>query len=165
MIAAYVRFVSRLMDIVRIIVGALLIASVLLNFANVFGRYALHLPIVGAEEVMALFMVGIVFLGFPRVMWEGRHIRMDILTNFLPPVWRRALDGFIALVSIATGGVIIYLAVPVVFHLFGFDERSQAANVPLWIPQAMIPIGFFLMILVIIARLIEPAPHESIDPA
>lgn len=165
MIAAYVRFVGRLMDIVRIAVGALLIASVLLNFANVFGRYLLHAPIVGAEEVMAFFMVGMVFLGFPRVMWEGRHIRMDILTNFLPPALRRALDAFIALVSIATGGIIIYLATPVVLHLAGFDERSQAANVPLWIPQAMIPIGFLLMILVIVARLIEPTTNESIDPA
>jgi TRAP-type C4-dicarboxylate transport system permease small subunit len=152
------------MGIVRVVVGALLIASVLLNFANVFGRFA-HAPIIGAEEVMAFFMVGIVFLGFPRVMWDGRHIRMDILTNFLPPVWRRALDAFIALVSIVTGGIIIYLSTPVILRLAGFNERSQAANVPLWIPQSMIPIGFSLMILVIVARLLEPAEHESVDPA
>lgn len=159
MIAAYVRFVAALMDAARVVIGVLLIASVALNFANVFGRYVLHAPIVGAEEVMAFFMVGIVFIGFPRVMWEGRHIRMDILTNFLPPAWRRALDFFIALVSIAAAGVLIYIATPVIMHLAAFDERSQAANVPLAIPQAMIPIGFFLMILVVIARLVEPV-HE-----
>jgi TRAP-type C4-dicarboxylate transport system permease small subunit len=165
MIAGYVRFVGVLMDAVRIVIGLLLIGSVLLNFANVFGRYVLHAPIVGAEEIMVFFMVGIVFLGFPRVMWEGRHIRMDILTNYLPPVWRRALEFFIALVSIVAGGILIYLAAPVILHLAAFDERSEAANVPLWIPQAMIPVGFFLMILVIVARLFAPVEHEGIEPA
>jgi TRAP-type C4-dicarboxylate transport system permease small subunit len=157
MIAAYIRFVAALMQVARIVIGVLLIASVALNFGNVFGRYALHAPIVGAEEVMAFFLVGIVFIGFPRVMWEGRHIKMDILTNLLPPRWQRVLEYFVALVSMAAGGLLIYIAVPVIMHLVGFDERSQAANVPLALPQAMIPIGFILMMLVIIARLLDPS--------
>jgi len=157
LIAAYVGFVAALMKGARIIIGLLLIASVALNFANVFGRYALHTPIVGAEEVMTFFMVGIVFIGFPRVMWEGRHIRMDILMKFLPAVWQSALDYFIALVSIGAGAGVVYVATPVIMQLVSFDERSEASNVPLALPQAMIPIGYFLMILVIIARLLDPA--------
>jgi hypothetical protein len=34
-----------------------------------------------------------------------------------------------------------------------FDERSQAANVPLYIPQAMVPIGLTLLGLGALARL------------
>jgi TRAP-type C4-dicarboxylate transport system permease small subunit len=42
-----------------------------------------------------------------------------------------------------------------------FNERSEAANVPLAIPQAMIPIGYALMILVAVARLLDPSKTES----
>jgi TRAP-type C4-dicarboxylate transport system permease small subunit len=35
-----------------------------------------------------------------------------------------------------------------------FDQRSQAANIPLVIPQAMLPIGLSLMALLIAMRLI-----------
>jgi TRAP-type C4-dicarboxylate transport system permease small subunit len=35
------------------------------------------------------------------------------------------------------------------------DQRSQAANIPLVLPQAMIPVGFLLMALLIAVRLIS----------
>jgi TRAP-type C4-dicarboxylate transport system permease small subunit len=158
---AYVRFVGRLMDLIRVVIGVLLLVCVALNLANVFGRYALHAPIVGAEEVILFLLVTIVFLSFPRVMWEGKHIKMDILVSQLPPRWKHATEVVVALVSIAIGVIIINLAFPVITHLAMFNERSEAANVPLAIPQAMIPIGYALMILVAIARLLDPAMPES----
>jgi TRAP-type C4-dicarboxylate transport system permease small subunit len=161
MSAAYVRFIAALMKCVRVIIGLLLIAGVLLNLANVFGRYVLHAPIVGAEEVMVFLMVGIVFLGFSSVMWEGRHIRMDVAVQALPARFRRALEFLVAAVSIATGALIIELALPVVVRLAMFDERSQAANVPLAIPQATIPAGCFLMLLVVVARLLDPVAAKG----
>src|SRR5579875_557478 len=175
MSAAYVRFIAALMKCVRVIIGLLLIAGVLLNLANVFGRYVLHAPIVGAEEVMVFLMVGIVFLGFSSVMWEGRHIRMDVAVQALPARFRRALEFLVAAVSIATGALIIELALPVVarsaifeersqaanVRLAMFDERSQAANVPLAIPQATIPVGCFLMLLVVVARLLDPVAAKG----
>jgi TRAP-type C4-dicarboxylate transport system permease small subunit len=160
---AYVRFVGRLMDWIRVVIGILLLICVALNLANVFGRYALHAPLVGAEEVILFLLVTIVFLSFPRVMWEGKHIKMDILVSQLPPKWKHVTEVIVALVSIAIGVIIINLAVPVISHLAMFNERSEAANVPLAIPQAMIPIGYALMILVAIARLLDPAKPESED--
>jgi TRAP-type C4-dicarboxylate transport system permease small subunit len=38
--------------------------------------------------------------------------------------------------------------------LFEFDQRSQAADVPLFIPQALIPIGLGLTAILTAARLI-----------
>jgi TRAP-type C4-dicarboxylate transport system permease small subunit len=34
-----------------------------------------------------------------------------------------------------------------------FDQRSLAANIPLAIPQAMIPIGLLIMAFMVVARL------------
>jgi TRAP-type mannitol/chloroaromatic compound transport system permease small subunit len=49
--------------------------------------------------------------------------------------------------------ILVTLGVPIVVHLAQFDERSQAANVPLFIPQAIVPIGLTLLALGAFARL------------
>ena len=50
--------------------------------------------------------------------------------------------------------------------LADFDQRSQAANVPLYIPQSLIPIGLGLTAILTAARLItkpvqRATPRES----
>ena len=57
------------------------------------------------------------------------------------------------LVLIATAMAVAVFAWPVITELAAFDERSQAANFPLVIPQAMIPIGYTLMALLVAVRL------------
>jgi len=49
--------------------------------------------------------------------------------------------------------------------LAAFDERSQAANFPLVIPQAMLPVGYTLMALVVAARLLVRSRGSSASRA
>jgi TRAP-type C4-dicarboxylate transport system permease small subunit len=49
----------------------------------------------------------------------------------------------------------------VIAQLAAFDERSQAANFPLVIPQAMIPIGYTLMALLVAVRLMRRPSRAS----
>jgi TRAP-type C4-dicarboxylate transport system permease small subunit len=57
-------------------------------------------------------------------------------------------------VLIAAAMAVTVFAWPVIAQLAAFDERSQAANFPLAIPQAMIPLGYTLMALVVAVRLV-----------
>jgi TRAP-type C4-dicarboxylate transport system permease small subunit len=160
-IGAYVAFVALLMRACRVAIGILLAASVVLNLANVVGRYALHHPIVGAEELMVFLMVGFVFIGVAVVSYEGRHIKMDIMLDLLPPTTQRVVRAMVEICAIGVAATLIWLAVPVVERLFMFDERSTAANFPLWIAQGMIPLGLGLSILATIARLLDPARAQQ----
>ena len=66
------------------------------------------------------------------------------------------IDVTVALAQVAAIGIavtIVTLGIPIVRHLMQFDERSQAANVPLFIPQAMVPIGLTLLAIGALARL------------
>lgn len=144
------------MGAVRLAIGALLTISILINLANVVGRYAFHKPIVGAEEIMLFIMVSIVFLAFGVVAWEGRHIKMDILVDRLPQRMRYGIQTAIEFLAIGVAAITIYLALPVIQHLAMFDQRSEAANVPLYLPQVFVPIGFALLIAGTIARLLDP---------
>jgi TRAP-type C4-dicarboxylate transport system permease small subunit len=152
-LAAFVRGVDALMRAVRAVIALLLVVSVLLNFSNVIGRKFLAHPIVGAEEVMNFLMVAVVFLGAGVVAYDGTHINMEIVIDRFPPRLRDAFKAFAQLAAIVVAVSLVVLGVPIVQHLFAFDERSQAANVPLWIPQAMVPVGLILLALGALARL------------
>jgi len=154
MIETLLHVVRALLAIIRGLAGVLLICSVALNFGNIVARYFLHSSISWAEEVMLFLMVGCVFLGSGIVTWSGRHIRMDIIVRLMPEKVRAALDLFSELVFLVTAIALLVFAWPVILQLVAFDQRSLAANMPLAIPQAMIPIGLLFMAFLVIARLI-----------
>jgi TRAP-type C4-dicarboxylate transport system permease small subunit len=149
-----VKGVRWLLAITRTAAAVCLIASVAINFANIIGRYFFSISIPWAEEIMLFLMVGCVFTGCCAVAWEGRQIRMDVVLMMLPDKLRECVHVFSELVMLAAAGAVTVFAWPVITQLAAFDERSQAANFPLYIPQAMIPIGYTLMGLLVAFRLI-----------
>jgi TRAP-type C4-dicarboxylate transport system permease small subunit len=133
--------------------AVLMLIAVALNAANIVGRYVFFAPIASAEEVMLFLMVGTVFLGNAIVGYEGKQLRMDVLLHAMPPALRRALDVAADLTMIAVCVTLIVLAWPAVSMLAEFDQRSQAAEIPLVIPQALVPIGLGLNACLVAVRL------------
>jgi TRAP-type C4-dicarboxylate transport system permease small subunit len=161
MIDILVTGVRWLLAITRTIAGVCLLGSVAINFANIIGRYFFSVSIPWAEEIMLFLMVGCVFTGCCAVAWEGRQIRMDVVVNMLPAKLRTALGLLSELVLIATAAAVTTFAYPVIVQLAEFDERSQAANFPLVIPQAMVPIGYTLMAVLVAIRLMVRGSHGA----
>jgi TRAP-type C4-dicarboxylate transport system permease small subunit len=151
-LAALTERVARAM---RFLASATLLAAVALNIANVAGRYFFSAPIEWAEEVMLFMMVGVVFLGAVAVSHEGRQIRMDIVLQALPRLPRRIAEMLAEVVELGVALAITVLAVPLVVQLYQFDQRSQAAQLPVAYPQALLPLGFALIAVVIVVRLVR----------
>ena len=150
-----------LLAITRTAAAIFLIASVGINFVNIIGRYFFSVSIPWAEEIMLFLMVGCVFTGCCAVAWEGRQIRMDVVVVMLPPKLRELVNILSELVMIAAAAAVTVFAWPVVTQLAAFDQRSQAANFPLVIPQAMVPIGYSLMGLMVAIRLLTQSRRGS----
>jgi C4-dicarboxylate transporter DctQ subunit len=148
------RSVRALLSILRVLAGLLLLASVLLNFSNVVGRYFFSTSIYWAEEVMLYLMVACVFLGNGVVAWSGRQLRMDVVVKMMPAGLETALALFSELVFIAVAIVIVVFAAPVIRDLWLFDQRSQSADIPMVIPQIMVPIGLAIMAALVAIRLL-----------
>ena len=152
-----------LVAMLRIAAGAMLIASVGINFANIIGRYFFRVSLTWAEEAMLFLMIGSVFLGAGPVGWMGRHIRMDVVVSLLPPRMRQAFEIFSDLVTIATCVVIAIFAWPVMTMLTELDQRSETANIPLVIPQGVVPAGLLLTALLIAVRLyVHGVRHDDV---
>jgi TRAP-type C4-dicarboxylate transport system permease small subunit len=146
--------VRALLAFTRAMAGIFLLGSVVINFANVIGRYFFSVSIPWAEEIMLFLMVGCVFTGCCAVAWEGRQIRMDVVVNALPAKARDFLALLSELVTIAASIAVAAFAWPVIRQLAEFDERSQAADFPLFIPQGLVPLGYILMALLVGLRLL-----------
>jgi TRAP-type C4-dicarboxylate transport system permease small subunit len=81
---------------------------------------------------------------------------------------RHWLEVIADLATIAVSVILIWLAWPVITMLAEYDQRSEAADIPLVIPQALVPIGLGLMALLVAARLIlgrksvpDPIPNAA----
>jgi C4-dicarboxylate transporter DctQ subunit len=154
MIDSLLHGVRALLALTRSLSAILLALSVVVNFANIIGRYFFNVSITWAEEVMLFLMVGCVFTGCCAVAWEGRQIRMDVVVGMMPEPVRKLFALLSELLLLATAALVAIFAWPVVEQLAEFDERSAAANFPMVIPQVMIPIGYTLMAMVVAVRLV-----------
>ena len=147
------RGVRALVSLLRILAGLLLVASVGLNFANVIGHYFFNTSIFWAEEVMLYLMVACVFLGNGVVAWSGRQLRMDVIVAMMPAQVQKVLALVAELTFIVVAVAIVVFAWPVIRDLWLFDQRSQSAELPMVIPQIMIPIGLSIMAFLVVVRL------------
>ena len=154
MIEAVLEGVRWLLTLTRAAAGIFLISGVAINFANIIGRYFFSVSIPWAEEIMLFLMVGCVFMGCCAVAWEGRQIRMDVIIAMMPAKVHDVFHLLSDLVLIAAAAAVTAFAWPVITQLAAFDERSQAADFPLVVPQAMVPIGYTLMALLVAVRLL-----------
>lgn len=64
--------------------GLVLLINVLVVFASVIWRYALHSPIEWAEEMARAMMIALVFFGVATSTGRGGHIGVDLFLRFIP---------------------------------------------------------------------------------
>lgn len=151
-------FVSTIRITVRtaqIMSAICLLAGIVLNFANVIGRYFFHHAIIWAEEMMLFLMIASVFLGAGAITLRGAHIRMDLAVRLMPPRVRIVLDLAAQVTFLFVAVLLIWLGYPVIRQFVAFGQVSEALRLPVAIPHSVIPIGLFIMILAVIARVIE----------
>jgi TRAP-type C4-dicarboxylate transport system permease small subunit len=157
-------FVRGLVLGIQGVTAVLMLIAVALNFSNIVGRYVLLRPVASAEELMLFLMVGTVFLGNAVVGYEGKQLRMDVILRVLPQPLRRALDLAADLAMIAVCVTLIVLGWPAVEMLAAFDQRSEAADIPMVIPQALVPIGLGLNALLVAVRLVTSSRRQEPPP-
>src|SRR5689334_3139898 len=78
------KLLDRISRVVELALALAFILAVLLNFANVIGRYLFGISLLGSDEVQVFIMVAMTFLGAAVVTRRGEHLRMDVLVRFMP---------------------------------------------------------------------------------
>lgn len=136
----------------RVLLGVMLLAAVVLICANAFGRYVLLSPIIWAEEVLGYALVWMIYLGAVLVTASDQHLRMDLIVQLLGDKARVVLHllGNVAFIAVAL--LIIYQAPATISE---FTHHSQVANLPMDIIHAVIPVSFVAIVLLLVAQSIQ----------
>ncbi len=136
----------------RFIVGAAIFFSIALNLANIIGRYVFRAPILWAEEVLVYLMVWSVFVGAVLVTWEGRHLKMDLLSVRIPPPFGGVVGFIGAAIFVAVCALGLLESWTVASLMSEQDNRSVAADLPMVIPHSALVLGFAGMLLAVVVR-------------
>lgn len=136
------------------IAGIALGSIVVINGMNVIGRYFFSCPISWAEESMLYLMVLVVFSAVAAVTWKGAHIKIELLLDMFPAKARRIAAATSAALTIVISLVVAVSSLDVVSQLLAFDQRSDAMEFPVWIPQSAVLVGLLLIAAMTALRLI-----------
>jgi TRAP-type C4-dicarboxylate transport system permease small subunit len=141
--------------------GALLISGLLLlamGFNVTYGvitRYVFNNPSVVAIEMTKILMIPALVLAVSYVQRNGRHLRVDFLSNRFPQVIQRILlEIAVPIMGLFVGYVLVWKGWVSMAYSFHLHETSFAIwEEPLWPVRLAIPIGYGLLCLIMIGQL------------
>ena len=139
---------SRLEAFGRLLENTLLVvnlsALILLAASQILLRNVFDTGFIWSDELLRLMLLWLAMIGAVAASREDKHIRIDVLSRFLPRRMQLASQAMTALFASLVCGLIAW-------HAFRFIADSKAfgevvlVNAPAWYFQAILPVGFALI--------------------
>lgn len=136
-------------------VGATVIVTVLVISYGVLAREVLHLSDVWVTEVTTYLMAYMTFVGSAALAWQGRHLKVDVVSAHLGEKGRRVLAYVCTVFETALALALTRLIVDFWLDAWISGEQSWGMlSLPLWIPYSGFLVGLLLLCIVQITRLL-----------
>ncbi len=120
---------------------------------EVVARYAFGAPTVWTQDVCIYLMLFAAFLGMAPAERAGDHIRVDLAVSRLSPQARTWLHLATALGVAAFAAIVAWAGLEAAIQSYTYGRRSLSLlSIPMWIPQASVPLGMGLMALEALRR-------------
>ncbi|WP_029557811.1 TRAP transporter large permease subunit [Xanthobacter sp. 91] len=148
---------ARIGAVIRHVTGAavavLVVAEILVLFAGVLARYVFHAPLIWSDELASILFLWLAMLGAVVAFERGEHMRMSAFVGGLSQPYR----GFFDALAIAVPLLFLSLALGAAYE-FAVDEiivSTPALDISAGWRVAALPVGFALMLVLAVLRLIE----------
>ena len=132
----------------------LLVGMIGLGVAQILLRNFWQTSLSWGDPLLRIALLWLTLLGAIVATRDRNHIRIDLLSHFLPPMLRiwsqRLTDLFAALVC----GLLSWQGARFVYFEWQ-DESRLFAGLPAWIAEAIIPVGFGIIALRFLNRAIR----------
>jgi TRAP-type C4-dicarboxylate transport system permease small subunit len=133
--------------------GVLFLVAIVINIANVIGRYVFSTPIFWAEETLSFMLIWIVFLVAGSITYRGAHLNMDLVYSILPVAWKRVVRVVVVIALIICTLFTAFQSWKIVTLHFHNRSVTAGTEIPLVIPASALLFGFSFMALAAIVRL------------
>lgn len=152
---------SRLIDNISLALGKvimwLVLAATLISAGNAIVRKAFNIGSNAYLEIQWYLFAGVFMLGVGYVMLKNGHVRIDFISSRLSKRTNAIIDSIgIVVFTIPLAIIMIDLGWPYFYRAFTSGEMSQnAGGLIRWPVLALIPLGFFLLMVQALSELIK----------
>jgi TRAP-type mannitol/chloroaromatic compound transport system permease small subunit len=158
-IEALVRFIDGVSRAAALVSSFFMVVIVALIVVEIFLRGALSTSTLIADESSAYFFVAVVLLGLGYTLSQEGHIRITLVWGRLSHIARRYLDMAVILAALVLCTFALYHAVLMVWDAYVLEMNADSiSETPVWIPQALVPLGLFLFDLQLVAEFLRRLP-------
>lgn len=128
------------------LVALILAAMVLLAGTQILFRNLFDSGFAWIDPLLRLLVLWVGMLGAMIATRSDKHIRIDLLTRYVPEGWRHRIALLTSLFSAVISGLLCYHSARFVY--FEWQDRSELfASIPSWLGEAILPIGFSVITL------------------
>ena len=137
------------------VAAAMILSSVLITCQMIFVRFVMRQSTIWQTETVIYLMIGATMLGLPYVQKLRGHVNVDLLPLWLNPGPRKVLAVLVLVLGIAVLGLMGWYSYENWHTAWQRGWRSATVWGPrLWVPYILLPLGFFLFLLQMVADLI-----------
>lgn len=130
------KIISKINDITRYIIIALLGVMVVAVFLQVLFRFFLDQPLAWTEELARYLLIWITFLGSAYAMAIKAHIGTEYIQKFLSPLMNKIILALAAVLSILFFIVMVHQG-----YLLSARSMTQTS------PTLLVPMGYIYMVI------------------
>jgi TRAP-type C4-dicarboxylate transport system permease small subunit len=131
------------------------VCVVFITVSDVIMRYFFNNPLNGSFELTEYLMVIIVFMAIPWATMRGAHVRIDLITRMFTKRKQAILYAISCLLSMIISFLIAWYTVPEAKYAYHLNQKSDMLNIPTYPFYFFIAIGFFILLFILIAVLIQ----------
>ncbi|MBA43962.1 MAG: hypothetical protein CMF62_08170 [Magnetococcales bacterium] len=139
-----VRVLRYLKNIEEVLLVIAFVALVGLAFTQVILRNGFETSIIWADIAIRILVLWVTMLGAMVATQKKKHIKIDLAEQFLSPKQYRYVRGFGRFFAAAMMLIAAYYCLQMTMLEYEFGTIAFA-NVPTWVCQSILPIGFFSM--------------------
>lgn len=146
------RFVHILATICGYLAAGFLAAIAVATLIQIVARQ-FALP-VETTELSGFFLAASTFLGLAYTFINGGHVRVSLVSQFVSPRIRRAVELWACLVALLITGFIAWQVTRFTMETYSYGDLSPGLlAIPFWIPQSGIALGLVVFLLAILEQL------------
>jgi TRAP-type C4-dicarboxylate transport system permease small subunit len=124
----------------KLVVVVLLSLMILVAFAQIVLRNFWATGLSWGDPFVRYMVLWVGFIGAALATYQGKHIKIDVLSHWLPPRANLALQSFLNMISAGICGLLAVAA----FRFVRFEAElggTSFMTLPSWVPQVIIPIA------------------------
>lgn len=135
------RFILRLEESLLVII---LLTTIIFAVSQIFLRNFFHAGIPWGDSLVRILVLWLGLIGAMIASRNHRHIKIDLLSRHLSAVNQLKLRRFTDIISASVCFIVAWYAFKFV-HMEYQDGMHAFETVPVWLTEAIIPLGFLVM--------------------